>query len=427
MKKKLYTSLLVATVMTSSLGTTKVFAAPMVYPNQVISTKNVDTSQFSSSLRKLGEQATLLQAYALIIENQPAFNLPQIPSLQDIHQLIQADMNEWRKEIFNKRLLHINENNRNFVNTFNGYVEQENLGGIPKRLGSRLIDQQRAIQQTLNELEDLKNSLDKHKDGLTKRIQETNTFFNGGSGRIAKLKEEIATIQAGMQKDLDAISSVPGILVNSGTSIGAAVWKLLYPMAKGETQAALENLAAATKKLEDAKKAAIEKAKKDGGESIDIEQIIKEVEANFAKTPDGIELKAAALKTYDFMDKIDIDQIKKIIDGEAAGNAALEKQKEAIVSLAEKNNQLYAATRDLQTADIQALQLLLIESKVDIFAEQIDREMDLLKKHQKDWTIIEQTIKELPEKPTSSDLKTLKLLCKQLEDQIKSFDNALNG
>ncbi|PGT74213.1 hypothetical protein COD86_28635 [Bacillus cereus] len=427
MKKQLYTSLLAASVMTSSLGTANVFAAHMMNPEQVQPMKNVDIGQFSSSLRKLGEQATLLQAYALIIENQPAFNLPQVPDLQDIQQLIQTDMHEWRKEFFNKRLLRLNENNRNFVTTFSAYIEQENLGGIQKRLNSRVIEQQIANQQTLNELEDFKNSLGKHKNDLTKRIQEADKFLNGGSGRIVELKKKIGTIQAFMQKDLDAISSVPGILVNSGTAIGGAMWKLLYPIAKGGTQAAIENFAAATKKLEDAKKAAIEKAKKDEGENVDIEKIIKEVEENFSKTLEGIELATVSLKKYDFMDKIDIDQIKKIIDVKAVGNDALQKQKDAILNLAERNNQLYAATRDLQAADIQALQLLLIESKVEMFVEQVDIEMDLLKKHQKDWTMIEQVIKELPEKTTSPDLKILKTLCKQLEDQIKSFDNTLNG
>ncbi|MGR5996148.1 HBL/NHE enterotoxin family protein [Bacillus cereus] len=173
MKKQLYTSFLVATVMTSSLGTVNVFAAPMVHPEQVQNIKDVDLSQFSSSFRKLGEQATLLQAYALIIENQPAFNLPQVPALQDIQQLIQGDMNEWRREIFNKRLIGINEKNHDFTRTVNMYVEQENLEGIPRRLDVKMKKQQTELKQTLNELEELKTSLDKHKNNLTTSIQKS--------------------------------------------------------------------------------------------------------------------------------------------------------------------------------------------------------------------------------------------------------------
>lgn len=427
MKKQLYTSLLVVTVMASDVGTANVFAASMVHPEQVQNIQSVDLSQFSSSFRKLGDQAALLQAYSLIIEDQPIFNLPQVPALQDVQQLLQGDMKEWREEIFNKRLLRINESNRNFVRTFDTYVANENLEGIPIRLGDKMKNQQINIQQTLNELEDLKTSLDKHKNNLKTRIQEADKFLNGGSGRITELKKELGTIQASMQKDLDVISSVPGILVNSGTTIGSAVWKLLYPVTKGSTQAALEYVAAATKKLEEAQKSAIEKAKKDGNAEVDIERIMKEVEENFANTPEGKSLTRDSLKKYDFMDKVDIEQIKKIIETVVAGSTILQKQKDAIVSLAEKNNQLYTATRDLQTADIQALQLLLIESKVSMFVEQVDTEMDLLKKHQKDWALIEQAIKELPETPTSSDLKTLKVLCKQLDEQIKSFDNVVNG
>ncbi|MGE0991847.1 HBL/NHE enterotoxin family protein [Bacillus sp. GMa5/2] len=427
MKKQLYTSLLVVTVMASDVGTANVFAASMVHPEQVQNIQSVDLSQFSSSFRKLGDQAALLQAYSLIIEDQPIFNLPQVPALQDVQQLLQGDMKEWREKIFNKRLLRINESNRNFVRTFDTYVENENLEGIPIRLGDKMKNQQINIQQTFNELEDLKTSLDKHKNNLKTRIQEADKFLNGGSGRITELKKELGTIQASMQKDLDVISSVPGILVNSGTTIGGAVWKLLYPVTKGATQAALEYVAAATKKLEEAQKSAIEKAKKDGNAEVDIERIMKEVEENFANTPEGKSLTRDSLKKYDFMDKVDIEQIKKIIETVVAGSTILQKQKDAIVSLAEKNNQLYTATRDLQTADIQALQLLLIESKVSMFVEQVDTEMDLLKKHQKDWALIEQAIKELPETPTSSDLKTLKVLCKQLDEQIKSFDNVVNG
>ncbi|HHL0974557.1 TPA: HBL/NHE enterotoxin family protein [Bacillus cereus] len=426
MKIKVYTSLLAATVITNSVGAVTVFAAPMVNPEQVRLMSKVDSSQFSSSLRKLGEQATLLQAYALIIENRPAFNLPQVPALQDRQQLIQTDMNEWRREFFNKRFLRLNENNRNFITAFYTYVEQGNLEAIPKRLDSKRIEQQATMQQTLTELEDFKNTLDKHKTELAKRIQEANTFLTGGSGRLTELKKELGVIQAGMQTDLETISSVPGILVNSGASIGGAVWKLLYPIAKGGTQAALENFAASTKKLEEAKKSAIEQAEKAGSRNVDIEKIKKEVADNFAKTPEGIELAAESLKKYDFMDKVDIEAIQKMIEAGASGNTALLKQRAAIIGLAEKNNQLYAVTRDLQVADIQALQLLLIESKIDMFTEQIDTEIDLLKKHQKDWTMIEQVIKELPEKSVSSDLQTMKILCKQLEEQVNSFDHAWN-
>ncbi|PGW33416.1 HBL/NHE enterotoxin family protein [Bacillus thuringiensis] len=422
MTKKIYTSLLTATVITSSLGTANVLAAPMTNPEQIVSMENVDIGSFSSSLRKLGEQATLLQAYTFIIEDQPALYLPRVPALQDIQQLIQADTKEWRQRIFHRHLLDLNENNRSFINIFNTYVEQGNLEGIQKKLNSRKIEQQVALQQTINELEDFKDVLNKHQNSFTRRVQESDNFLNGGSGRIAELQKDIQTINVGIQSDLEAISSVPGILVNSGTIIGSAVWKLLYPVAKGGTQSALSYLATANKKLEDAKKIAIDKAKKDGIENIDIEKIIKEVEENFAKSPEGLALEA---KKYDFMDKIDIDQIKKIVDAEAAGNAALLKQKTAILSLAERNNQLFTLTQNLKATEIQSMYILFIESKVDMFAEQIDAEISLLKKHQKDWNIIEQAITELPQNPTTLDLKKLRGLCNQLEDQIKSFNNVL--
>ncbi|MBG0969262.1 HBL/NHE enterotoxin family protein [Bacillus sp. SRB3LM] len=422
MTRKIYTSLLTATVITSSLGTANVLAAPMTNPEQILSMENMDIGSFSSSLRKLGEQATLLQAYTFIIEDQPALYLPRVPALQDIQQLIQADTKEWRQRIFHRHLLDLNENNRSFINIFNTYVEQGNLEGIQKKLNSRKIEQQVALQQTINELEDFKDVLNKHQNSFTRRVQESDNFLNGGSGRIAELKKDIQIINVGLQSDLEAISSVPGILVNSGTIIGSAVWKLLYPVAKGGTQSALSYLATANKKLEDAKKTAIDKAKKDGIENIETERIIKEVEDNFAKSPEGLALEA---KKYDFMDKIDIDQIKKIVDAEAAGNAALLKQRDAILSLAERNHQLFTLTQNLKATEIQSMHILFIESKVDMFAEQIDAEIFLLKKHQKDWNIIEQAITDLPQKPTTADLKTLRKLCKQLEDQIKSFNNVL--
>ncbi|OQR53357.1 HBL/NHE enterotoxin family protein [Bacillus sp. CDB3] len=420
MKKTFYTSMLVAAVTTSSLGTANVLAAPIVEPKQVIPMKNVDIGQFSSSLRKLGEQAALLRAYALIIGNQPIISLPQIPVLQDVQQLIQSDISkEWLREIFNRRLVNLNEKNRAFVNVLHTYVEQGNMEGIQKKLNSRKIEQYE-IQQDINELENFKSSLDKDRNSFTKHIQEADSFLNGGSGRITELKRDIQAINDDMKKDLDVISSVPGILVNAGTTIGSMIWKLLDPIAKGGTQEAIDHLVTLTKKLEEAKKEAIEEAKASDGNA-DIEKITKEVENNFAKSPEGLELVAASLKKYDFMDKIDIEQIKTIIETEAVGNAALQKQKDAILRLAETNNKLFTATRNLQAVDMQAIQILFIQSKIDMFTEQIDIEIDLLKKHQKDWIIIEQAITELPEKPTSSDLKILKELCKQLEVQIRGF------
>ncbi|PES10270.1 hypothetical protein CN488_29500, partial [Bacillus anthracis] len=93
MKKQLYTSMLVLVITTSNLGTVNTLAAPMDISEQVIPLKNVDSSQFSSSLRKLGEQAALLRAYALVIGDQSTINLPPVPTLQDTQQLVQDDIN----------------------------------------------------------------------------------------------------------------------------------------------------------------------------------------------------------------------------------------------------------------------------------------------------------------------------------------------
>ncbi|PEZ44437.1 hypothetical protein CN345_04430 [Bacillus thuringiensis] len=426
MKKQLYTSMLVLVITTSNLGTVNTLAAPMDISEQVIPLKNVDSSQFSSSLRKLGEQAALLRAYALVIGDQSTINLPQVPTLQDTQQLVQDDINkEWVRKIFNRRLVVLNEKNRGFINVFNTYIKQQDMDGIKEGLNDSKITKEE-IQQDINELEEFKKSLDQNNTSFAERINKAEEILNGQSGRITELKKNIQAINTDMQKDLETISSVPGILLNSSTDIGIAVWKLLYPTVKGATKAMLENMIAANKALGEVKDKAENDAKAAGKTDEEIRAILQEVENNFKTSPQGLALESTTINTYDFMDKIDLDQLKKIITAATAGNTALEKQKNAILNLAAANHKIYTETRDLQAAEIQTLQILFIKDKVDMFAEQINKEIELLKKHQKDWIIIEQVITELPEKPTTLDLKTLKMLCRQLDEQTKDFTRLTN-
>lgn len=425
MKKKLYTSLLAGTVITNSLGTTNVFAAPMAHPGQVRAINQVDISQFAKSLQNLAQDATVIKAYAFVLENQPAFKITQIPALNDTQDLIQNDMKKWRRDFFNARFLELKENSINLLTVFYTCIEEEILEEIQEKMQAEINDQQDTINFTKNELVELKTALDKHNTKLTMNINAVGKFLNIETGYMEELANKLTDIEMNIKTELMTISSTPGILVEAGIKVGGEVWNFLYPTMKNGTATALENMAATAKKLEEAKKLAIEEAKKDGG-TVDINKISKKVEENFAKTLEGKAFVAQSLKKYDFMDKIDIDKVNKIIDTAAVGNRALLEQKNAILHLAEHNNQFYEVTRNLKAADIQATQLRLMASKVNSFVDEIDNEIAYLERMKNDWKLIEQAIQELPKKPTSSDLKTLNKLCKELEKQINNFENSIN-
>ncbi|PES04598.1 hypothetical protein CN488_30430, partial [Bacillus anthracis] len=146
----------------------------------------------------------------------------------------------------------MNEKNRGFINVFNTYIKQQDMDGIKEGLNDSKITKEE-IQQDINELEEFKKSLDQNNTSFAERINKAEEILNGQSGRITELKKNIQAINTDMQKDLETISSVPGILLNSSTDIGIAVWKLLYPTVKGATKAMLENMIAANKALGEVK------------------------------------------------------------------------------------------------------------------------------------------------------------------------------
>ncbi|ANS52208.1 hemolysin BL lytic component L2 (plasmid) [Bacillus thuringiensis] len=418
MKKKLCVGMLITTIATSSLGTINTLAAPIETSEQ--STKEVDLSGFSTSLRKLGTQSALLQAYGLTIGGQAEINLPTVPSLQTTQKILQTDVQEWLQEIL-PRLIALNQKNIRFTNAFNIYLENDEMQRI-KGLKSQAVANQMEIQSVINELNDFKNTLTTHTSSFANSVKKADEFLNKDSGQIATLKKDIQKINTDIRTDLQAISSLPGLLLNSSTDISIAVWKLLCPAMKGGSIAAAENIAAAQQVLEKAKKAARDQALKDGKTEEEILAILKQVEKDFASSSAGLAAGSAAAKKYDFMDKIDVEQIKKIITAAAAGDTGIQAQKDAILDLAEKNNQLFENTRDLKAAEIHALQILFIQDKIEAFAEQIDEEISYLTRYKKDWGLIEQAIKELPSSPTSSDMTILKKLCKNLEEQARKFE-----
>ncbi|PDZ33915.1 hemolytic enterotoxin HBL lytic component L2 [Bacillus toyonensis] len=433
------TGFLITSIVTGATIPINTLATPIVQAET--QQENMD---ISSSLRKLGAQSKLIQTYIDQSLMSPNVQLEEVPALNTNQFLIKQDMKEWSSELYPQLIL-LNSKSKGFVTKFNSYYptlksyvdNKEDREGFVDRLEvlqEMAMTNQENAQRQINELTDLKLQLDKKlKDFDTNVATAQGILGTDGTGKIDQLKNEILNTKKAIQNDLQQIALIPGALNEQGF----AIFKEIYSLSKEIIEpAAQAGMAAYNKGKEinnsilEAEKKAAQEATEQGKTALEIESAKKAAREAIEKSKQGEIAAAAAAKTqeYDLMKAIDTEKIKKTFGVFAEVNKLTAEQRSYLDDLEKQNQKIYDLTTKLSIADLQKSMLLLSQNDLHTFANQVDVELDLLKRYKEDLDLIKNNITKLStnvdatnEQSQKDTLRQLKNVISYLEEQVYKF------
>ncbi|SDZ36614.1 MULTISPECIES: HBL/NHE enterotoxin family protein [unclassified Bacillus (in: firmicutes)] len=439
MKHKILTGFLITSIVTGVNIPINTLATPIVQAET--QQENMD---ISSSLRKLGAQSKLIQTYIDKALMSPNVQLEEVPSLNTNQSLIKQDMNEWSSELYPKLIL-LNSKSKGFVTQFNSYYpalkqfvdNKEDKEGFLDRLEvlqDKATTNQENVQRQINELTDLKLQLDtKLKDLDTDVTKAQGVLSSEGTGKIDQLKNELLNTQKSIQDDLQQIALLPGALNEQGLKI----FQEIYSLAKDIIEPAAQTAVAAYNKgkeinnsILEAEKKAEQEAKEQGKSALEIESAKKAAREAIEKSKQGEIAAAAAAQTkeYDLTKVIDPEKIKSTYSAFAEVNKLTAEQRAHLDDLETQNQKFYDLTKNLTVADLQKSMLLIMQNDLHTFANQVDVELDLLKRYKEDLNLIKNSITKLSTNVDTTDqqsqkdtLRQLKNVTSYLEEQANKF------
>ncbi|HDR4518175.1 hemolytic enterotoxin HBL lytic component L2 [Bacillus anthracis] len=439
MKTKIMTGLLVTSIVTGATIPINTLATPIVQAET-----QQEGMDISSSLRKLGAQSKLIQTYIDQSLMSPNVQLEEVPALNTNQFLIKQDMKEWSSELYPQLIL-LNSKSKGFVTKFNSYYptlksfvdNKEDREGFSDRLEvlqEMAMTNQENAQRQINELTELKLQLDKKlKDFDTNVATAQGILGTDGTGKIDQLKNEILNTKKAIQNDLQQIALIPGALNEQGF----AIFKEVYSLSKEIIEPAAQAGVAAYNKgkeinnsILEAEKKAAQEATEQGKTALEIESAKKAAREAIEKSKQGEIAAAAAAKTqeYDLMKAIDTEKIKKTFGVFAEVNKLTAEQRAYLDDLEKQNQKIYDLTTKLSIADLQKSMLLLTQNDLHTFANQVDVELDLLKRYKEDLNLIKNSITKLStnvdttnEQSQKDTLRQLKNVISYLEEQVYKF------
>ncbi|MHC2836883.1 hemolytic enterotoxin HBL lytic component L2 [Bacillus sp. F9_6S_D1_P_5] len=439
MKTKIMTGFLITSIVTGATIPINTLATPIVQAET--QQENMD---ISSSLRKLGAQSKLIQTYIDQSLMSPNVQLEEVPALNTNQFLIKQDMKEWSSELYPQLIL-LNSKSKGFVTKFNSYYptlksfvdNKEDREGLSDRLEvlqEMAMTNQENAQRQINELTELKLQLDKKlKDFDTNVATAQGILGTDGTGKIDQLKNEILNTKKAIQNDLQQIALIPGALNEQGF----AIFKEVYSLSKEIIEPAAQAGVAAYNKgkeinnsILEAEKKAAQEATEQGKTALEIESAKKAAREAIEKSKQGEIAAAAAAKTqeYDLMKAIDTEKIKKTFGVFAEVNKLTAEQRAYLDDLEKQNQKIYDLTTKLSIADLQKSMLLLTQNDLHTFANQVDVELDLLKRYKEDLNLIKNSITKLStnvdttnEQSQKDTLRQLKNVISYLEEQVYKF------
>ncbi|MGE1106809.1 hemolytic enterotoxin HBL lytic component L2 [Bacillus wiedmannii] len=439
MKNKIMTGFLITSIVTGATIPINTLAAPIVQAEN-----QQESMDISSSLRKLGAQSKLIQTYIDQSLMSPNVQLEEVPALNNNQFLIKQDMKEWSSELYPQLIL-LNSKSKGFVTKFNSYYptlksyvdNKEDREGFSDRLEvlqEMAMTNQENAQRQINELTDLKLQLDKKlKDFDTNVTTAQGILGTDGTGKIDQLKNEILNTKKAIQNDLQQIALIPGALNEQGFAIFKEVYSLSKEIIEPAAQA---GMAAYNKGKEinnsilEAEKKAAQEATEQGKTALEIESAKKAAREAIEKSKQGEIAAAAAAKTqeYDLMKAIDTEKIKKTFGVFAEVNKLTAEQRAYLDDLEKQNQKIYDLTTKLSIADLQKSMLLISQNDLHTFANQVDVELDLLKRYKEDLDLIKNNITKLStnvdatnEQSQKDTLRQLKNVISYLEEQVYKF------
>ncbi|PGC15365.1 hemolysin BL lytic component L2 [Bacillus pseudomycoides] len=439
MKNKIIKGFLITSIVTGAAIPINTLATPIVQAET-----QQENTDISSSLRKLGAQSKLIQTYIDQALMSPNVQLAEVPSLNTNQDLIKKDMNEWSTELYPKLIL-LNAKSKGFVTKFNSYYPtlkafvdtKEDKEGFLDRLEvlqDMAMTNQDNVQRQINELTDLKLQLDTELKDLDTDVTKAQVALSSdGTGKIDQLKNELLNTQKSIQNDLQQIALLPGALNEQGF----VIFKEVYNLSKDIIEPAAQTAVAAYNKgkeinnsILEAEKKAEKEATEKGKSALEIEAAQKAAREEIEKSKQA-EIAAAAVtktKEYDLTKVIDSDKIKKTYSAFAEVNKLTAEQRAHLADLETQNQKFYDLTKNLKIADLQKSMLLLMQNDLHTFANQVDVELDILKRYKEDLDLIKNNITKLSTNVDTTDqqsqkdtLRQLKNVTSYLEEQVYKF------
>ncbi|PED06073.1 hemolysin BL lytic component L2 [Bacillus pseudomycoides] len=439
MKNKIIKGFLITSIVTGAAIPINTLATPIVQAET-----QQENTDISSSLRKLGAQSKLIQTYIDQALMSPNVQLAEVPSLNTNQDLIKKDMNEWSTELYPKLIL-LNAKSKGFVTKFNSYYPtlkafvdtKEDKEGFLDRLEvlqDMAMTNQDNVQRQINELTDLKLQLDTELKDLDTDVTKAQVALSSdGTGKIDQLKNELLNTQKSIQNDLQQIALLPGALNEQGF----VIFKEVYNLSKDIIEPAAQTAVAAYNKgkeinnsILEAEKKAEQEATEKGKSALEIEAAKKAAREEIEKSKQA-EIAAAAVtktKEYDLTKVIDSDKIKKTYSAFAEVNKLTAEQRAHLADLETQNQKFYDLTKNLKIADLQKSMLLLMQNDLHTFANQVDVELDILKRYKEDLDLIKNNITKLSTNVDTTDqqsqkdtLRQLKNVTSYLEEQVYKF------
>ncbi|MDY7520458.1 HBL/NHE enterotoxin family protein [Bacillus thuringiensis] len=439
MKTKIMTGFLITSIVTGATIPINTLATPIVQAET--QQENMD---ISSSLRKLGAHSKLVQTYIDQSLMSPNVQLEEVPALNTNQFLIKQDMKEWSSELYPQLIL-LNSKSKGFVTKFNSYYptlkgfvdNKEDKEGFTDRLEvlqDMTITNQESVQRQINELTDLKLQVDKKVKNLDTDVAKAQSVLNSeGTGKIDKLKNEMLDTKKSIQNDLQQIALLPGALNEQGLK----VFQEIYSLSKDIIEPAAQTAVVAYNKgkeinnaIVDAEKKAEQEATEQGKTALEIESAKKAAREAIEKSKQGEIAAAAAAKTqeYDLMKAIDTEKIKKTFGVFAEVNKLTAEQRAYLDDLEKQNQKLYDLTTKLTVADLQKSMILFMQNDLHTFANQVDGEIELMKRYKEDLDLINNSITKLSTEVDANNtqsqkdtLRRLKSVTTQLEEQVYKF------
>ncbi|WP_176545720.1 HBL/NHE enterotoxin family protein [Bacillus thuringiensis] len=354
MKKILVSSLTFATISTSILGHSNVFADSKTQKVRQYNQQSLISTQiFSNWIKRLGSQIPLIQSYGLMVLTQPDMKIDSKYSLINNQKIARENVQTWLDE-YSPRLIEINEGMLSYSSRFNTYynklynlTDQINENEQTKvsfkntinRLQNQLQDVQNQMENTSLELNRYKSILIQDSKRFSLQIEALVQTLSGSNGDIMKLRTYIQQLQKEIHEEIGEILSNPNETIKGSIKIGTAISSTI--------------------------------------------------------------ITGVTTKTVDF----------NAIEGlsEELMKASNDQNRESMIILEQKQQELKKAVKKLTENEIQVIGMTFIEDQVTGFTDTVQRQSMILDYLTNDWKILNQSLKQIQENLNSNKIDIVEL------------------
>ncbi|MDK3015532.1 HBL/NHE enterotoxin family protein [Bacillus sp. RB3] len=250
MKKSLVTGLLVTAILASPSNYVSAYAERVQSKSESTYVQNVkNANTLSHSIRTLGSQSPLAQAYGLIILQQPTIKGAGMSSLTNHQEFVKNHVREWLDE-YNPKLVDLNQDMQRFSTRFNGYygtlydlAETVNTDAETKvsfvnafnRLQQDVQTIQDNMNQTLLQLNRFNDLLLQDNKGFSEKAKIAIQSLEGSDGTVTQLRADIKRLQEEILVELAKILNRPNEVRNGVINIGKQVFTIAGGAAQTQT------------------------------------------------------------------------------------------------------------------------------------------------------------------------------------------------